>query len=86
MLSAKGIPEGLSAYIKLSGNTVDIVTTVNGRELLLFMKLRLIVPVSMHSMHRPTDTYNKNLHLLLNISAEYAMKNGLCTALNKLHD
>ena len=30
----------LSAYIQLSGNTVDIVTTVNGRELLLFMKLR----------------------------------------------
>jgi thymidylate synthase (FAD) len=36
----KGIDEGHTAYIQLSGNTVDIVTTINGRELLLFMKLR----------------------------------------------
>lgn len=35
-----GISEELCAYIQLSGNTVDIVTTINGRELLLFMKLR----------------------------------------------
>lgn len=35
-----GISEELLAYIQLSGNTVDIVTTINGRELLLFMKLR----------------------------------------------
>ena len=36
----KGVDEGHTAYIQLSGNTVDIVTTINGRELLLFMKLR----------------------------------------------
>lgn len=39
-LKAKGVCEELLAYIQLSGNTVDIVTTINGRELLLFMKLR----------------------------------------------
>lgn len=39
-LKAQGVAEGLLAYIQLSGNTVDIVTTINGRELLLFMKLR----------------------------------------------
>ncbi len=35
-----GICEELLAYVLLSGNTLDIVTTINGRELLLFMKLR----------------------------------------------
>ena len=35
-----GVSEELLAYVQLSGNTVDIVTTINGRELLLFMKLR----------------------------------------------
>lgn len=39
-LKINGICEELLAYIQLSGNTVDIVTTINGRELLLFMKLR----------------------------------------------
>lgn len=39
-LKENGVCEELLAYIQLSGNTVDIVTTVNGRELLLFMKLR----------------------------------------------
>ena len=39
-LKEQGINDGLLAYIQLSGNTVDIVTTINGRELLLFMKLR----------------------------------------------
>lgn len=39
-LKKNGICEELLAYLQLSGNTVDIVTTVNGRELLLFMKLR----------------------------------------------
>ncbi len=39
-LKAMGVPEELLAYVQLSGNTVDIVTTINGRELLLFMKLR----------------------------------------------
>ena len=39
-LKDNGISEELLAYIQLSGNTVDIVTTINGRELLLFMKLR----------------------------------------------
>ncbi len=39
-LKEMGVCEELLAYVQLSGNTVDIVTTVNGRELLLFMKLR----------------------------------------------
>lgn len=39
-LKKDGVSEELLAYIQLSGNTVDIVTTINGRELLLFMKLR----------------------------------------------
>ena len=39
-LKASGVSEELCAYVQLSGNTVDIVTTINGRELLLFMKLR----------------------------------------------
>ncbi len=39
-LKAQGVCEELLAYVQLSGNTVDIVTTINGRELLLFMKLR----------------------------------------------
>ncbi len=39
-LKSAGVSEELCAYVQLSGNTVDIVTTINGRELLLFMKLR----------------------------------------------
>lgn len=39
-LKKSGLSEELLAYMQLSGNTVDIVTTINGRELLLFMKLR----------------------------------------------
>ena len=39
-LKAEGISEELLGYVLLSGNTLDIVTTINGRELLLFMKLR----------------------------------------------
>lgn len=39
-LKSSGVSEELLAYIQLSGNTVDIVTTINGRELLLFMRLR----------------------------------------------
>ncbi len=39
-LKQLGISEELCAYVQLSGNTVDIVTTINARELLLFMKLR----------------------------------------------
>ncbi len=39
-LKAMGVSEELLAYVQLSGNTVDIVTTINGRELLLFIKLR----------------------------------------------
>lgn len=39
-LKALGVSEELLGYVLLSGNTVDIVTTINGRELLLFMKLR----------------------------------------------
>ncbi len=39
-LKESGISEELCAYIQLSGNTIDIVTTINARELLLFMKLR----------------------------------------------
>ena len=39
-LKEAGVCEELLAYVLLSGNTLDIVTTINGRELLLFMKLR----------------------------------------------
>ncbi len=39
-LKKLGVSEELCAYVQLSGNTVDIVTTINARELLLFMKLR----------------------------------------------
>lgn len=39
-LKNAGVCEELLAYVLLSGNTLDIVTTINGRELLLFMKLR----------------------------------------------
>lgn len=39
-LRALGIPEELLVYYQLSGNTLDIVTTMNARQLLLFMKLR----------------------------------------------
>ena len=39
-LKALGIPEELLVYYQLSGNTLDIVTTMNARQLLLFMKLR----------------------------------------------
>ena len=39
-LKAAGVCEELLGYVLLSGNTLDIVTTINGRELLLFMKLR----------------------------------------------
>ena len=39
-LKALGVDEETLAYIQLSGNTIDIVTTINARELLLFMKLR----------------------------------------------
>ena len=39
-LKKADVSEELLAYVQLSGNTVDIVTTINGRELLLFMKLR----------------------------------------------
>lgn len=35
-----GIAEELLVYYQLSGNTLDIVTTMNARQLLLFMKLR----------------------------------------------
>ena len=35
-----GVPEELLVYYQLSGNTLDIVTTMNARQLLLFMRLR----------------------------------------------
>lgn len=35
-----GVSEELLVYYQLSGNTLDIVTTMNARQLLLFMKLR----------------------------------------------
>lgn len=37
---AEGIAPELLVYLQLSGNTLDIVTTMNARELLLFLKLR----------------------------------------------
>lgn len=39
-LKNAGVPEELLVYYQLSGNTLDIVTTMNARQLLLFMKLR----------------------------------------------
>ncbi len=39
-LKAAGVPEETLVYYQLSGNTVDIVTTMNARELLLFLRLR----------------------------------------------
>lgn len=39
-LKAAGVPEELLVYYQLSGNTLDIVTTMNARQLLLFIKLR----------------------------------------------
>ena len=35
-----GIPSGQSVYCLLSGNTIDVVSTMNGRELKLFFALR----------------------------------------------
>lgn len=35
-----GVPEELLVYYQLSGNTLDIVTTMNARQLMLFMRLR----------------------------------------------
>ena len=39
-LKKMGVPEELLVYYQLSGNTLDIVTTMNARQLLLFMRLR----------------------------------------------
>jgi flavin-dependent thymidylate synthase len=39
-LKAEGIAPQLLVYLQLSGNALDIVTTMNARELLLFLKLR----------------------------------------------
>lgn len=39
-LKEAGVDEGLLVYYQLSGNTLDIVTTMNARQLLLFMRLR----------------------------------------------
>lgn len=39
-LRAEGVPETDLVYYQMSGNTVDIVTTMNARELLLFLRLR----------------------------------------------
>lgn len=39
-LKEMGVSEELLVYYQLSGNTLDIVTTMNARQLLLFMKLR----------------------------------------------
>lgn len=39
-MKAKGYTDSETVYCLLSGNTLDFVTAMNGRELLLFMKLR----------------------------------------------
>lgn len=39
-LKAEGFSQQLLVYLQLSGNALDIVTTMNARELLLFLKLR----------------------------------------------
>lgn len=40
LLEKSGVPAGKSVYCLLSGNTVDVVSTMNGRELKLFFELR----------------------------------------------
>ena len=37
---SRQVPEEIRAYTLLSGNTLDVVATMNGRELLLFLRLR----------------------------------------------
>ena len=39
-LKKLGIAEEILVYYQLSGNTLDIVTTMNARQLMLFMRLR----------------------------------------------
>ncbi len=39
-LKKQGVPKEALVYLLLAGNTLDIVSTMNARELLLFMKLR----------------------------------------------
>ena len=39
-LRGEGVPEETLVYFLLSGNTLDVVTTMNARELLLFLRLR----------------------------------------------
>ncbi len=39
-LKSTGVPSGKSVYYLLSGNTIDVVSTMNGRELRLFFSLR----------------------------------------------
>ena len=39
-LKAEGYDDNVLIYCVLSGNTLDIVTTMNAREMLLFFKLR----------------------------------------------
>lgn len=39
-LENAGVPAGKSVYCLLSGNTIDVVSTMNGRELKLFFELR----------------------------------------------
>lgn len=39
-LAAQGVPEEMLVYYTLSGNTLDLLTTMNARELLLFLRLR----------------------------------------------
>lgn len=39
-LEACGVPKGQSVYCLLSGNTIDVVSTMNARELKLFFELR----------------------------------------------
>ncbi len=39
-LKKLGVPEEILVYYQLSGNTLDIVTTMNARQLLLFLRLR----------------------------------------------
>lgn len=39
-LQKQGVPEEMLVYFCLSGNTLDLITTMNARELLLFLRLR----------------------------------------------
>ncbi len=71
-LKASGIDNNLLIYCLLSGNTIDIISTMNARELLLFFRLRTCTraqwEIQIHA--------NKMLDLLKEISPDLFSKYG----------